>query len=88
MMKFWLAAVTAFTMTLGVTFAQSSTTTSPGSSTPVSAATSQKSAQPPFTGNGVVGQFWTSIALQFPTRGDDVPKTVDSARQVSETASR
>jgi hypothetical protein len=88
MMKFCLAAATAFTMMMGVALPQSSTTTSPGSTTPVSAATSEKSAQPTYKGNGIVGQFWTSVKVQIPAQSDDVPKTDDSARPVSETASR
>jgi hypothetical protein len=69
---------------MGVTLAQSSssTTVSPGSS--LGDTTNESTLH----GNGIVGQFWTSVAVQFPTKSDDVPKTVEFARPVSETASR
>jgi hypothetical protein len=93
MMKLCLAAATALTMMTGIALAQSLslTTVAPGSSVPdppLGSTTSERSTQRAFPGNGVVGQFWSSVAVQFPTQSDDVPKTVEFGHPVVDTASR
>ena len=90
MITHYLAATIALAMITGVALGQSPslTTASSNSSVHISAATSEKSAPPTSVGNGIVGQFWTSKAAQFPGHSDDVPKTVQFPQPVSETASR
>ena len=75
MIESYLAAAIALTMITGVALGQSRTP----------AMTSRGSL---VQGNGVVGQFWTPLAAEAPTRNDDVPKTVELAPPMSETALR
>jgi hypothetical protein len=84
----YLAAAVALAMITGVALGQSPslTTASPGSV--AGGITTETSIQPDAQGNGIVGQFWTLVAVQAPTQSDDVPKTVQFARPMSETASR
>jgi hypothetical protein len=75
MIESYLAAAISLAMITGVALGQSRTP----------ATTSRASL---VQGNGLVGQFWTSLATEVPTRNDDVPKTVELAPPASETASR
>jgi hypothetical protein len=93
MMKFCLAAATGLTMITGVALGQSPspTTAALGSSVPdptPGSTTSERSAQRTPSGNGAVGQFWTSVAVQSPKQSDDVPNTVEFGHPVADTASR
>jgi hypothetical protein len=84
MIASYLAAAIALTMIASVALGQSPspTTASPYSSASVA---SERSAT---YGNGVVGQFWTSVSVQSPKQSDDVPKTVEFGHPVVDTASR
>lgn len=88
MIASYLAAAIALAMITGVALGQfpSPTTASPGSV--AGGITKETSVQPNTQGNGGMGQFWTTVNANSPTRNDDVPKTVQFARPVSETASR
>ena len=88
MIKSYLAAAIALAMITGVALGQSPslTTVSPGSVAGGNA--NETSIKPAAQGNEVVGQFWTTVDAKSPTRNDDVPKTIQFVRPVSETASR
>jgi len=88
MIASYLAAAIAFAMITGVALGQSPALTSAPPGSVAGGITTETSMQPDAQGNGVVGQFWTTVDAQSPTRNDDVPNTVQFARPVSETASR
>jgi hypothetical protein len=88
MIASYLAAAIALAMITGVTLRQSSSLTMASPGSVAGDITTETSIQPDAQGNGVVGLFWTSVAVQLPSRSDDVPKTVQFVRPVSETASR
>ena len=88
MIASYLTAAIALAMITGVALGQSPspTTASPGSE--AGGITMETSIQPNAQGNGGMGQFWTTVNSNSPTRNDDVPKTIQFARPVTETASR
>jgi hypothetical protein len=88
MIKSYLAAAIALAMITGVALGQSPTLTTVSPGSVAGGITTETSIQPNAQGNGGMGQFWTTVNANFPTRNDDVPKTVKFARPVSETASR
>jgi hypothetical protein len=84
----YFAAVIALAMITGVALGQSPSPTMASPGSVVGGITKETSIQPNAQGNGGMGQFWTTVNASSPTRNDDVPKTVQFARPVSETASR
>jgi hypothetical protein len=93
MIASYLAATIALTMITGVALAQSPspTTASPYSSTPdptLGSTISERSTQRAFPGNGIVGQFWTSVRVQPPKQSDDGPKTIEVVQPMVDTASQ
>ena len=88
MIESYLAAAIALAMITGVALGQSPTLTTVSPGSVAGGITTETSIQPDAQGNGIVGQFWTLVAVQAPTQSDDVPKTVQFARPMSETASR
>jgi len=88
MITSYLAAAIALAMITGVALGQSPTLTSVSPGSVAGGVSTETSIQPNAQGNGGMGQFWTTVNTNSPTRNDDGPKTVRFARPVSETASR
>ena len=88
MIASYLTAAVALAMITGVALGQSPTLTTASPGSVAGGITTETSIQPDAQGNGVVGQFWTTVDAKSPTRNDDVPKTIQFARPVSKTASR
>jgi hypothetical protein len=88
MIASYLAAAVALAMITGVVLGQSPTLTSVSPGSVAGGITIETSIQPNAQGNGGMGQFWTTVDAEAPTRNDDIPKTVKFAQPVSETASR
>ena len=88
MITSYLAAAIALAMITGVALGQSPslTTASPGSVAGGNA--NETMDQPTIQGHRIVDQFGTSEEAESPTRNDDVPKTIQFVRPVSETASQ
>jgi len=88
MIASYLTAAVALAMITGVALGQAPSLTKASSGTVAGGITTESGIQPVVQGNGVMGQFWTIVDDKSPTRNDDVPKSVQFARPVSETASR
>ena len=88
MIESYLAAAIALAMITGVALGQSPTLTSVSPGSIAGGITTETSIQPNAQGNGGMGQFWTTVNANSPTRNDDVPTTVQFARSRSQTASR
>ena len=80
----YLAAAIAVAVITGVALGQSPNLTTASAHSSVSVASERRA----IYGNGIMGQFRTTVDAEAPTRNDDVPKTVRFAPPVSETALR
>ena len=88
MIASYLAAAVALAMITGVALGQSPSLTTASLGSVAGGITTETAIQPNAQGNGGMGQFWTTVNANSPTRNDDVPKTIQFDRPVSKTASR